>query len=109
MSAIVQSNPTKKILIANRGEIATRIVRILAELGWCSVVVYAEDDRESLAVLQADVSVPLTVIGPAGYLDMDELISVAKRERCDAIHPGYGFLSESAEFARRCASLNMVF
>ena len=90
----------KKILIANRGEIAVRIIRACQELGIQTLQVYSEADRHSLPVLMADEAV---CIGPArsrdSYLDIKKIISAALVYKADAIHPGYGFLSENAEFA----------
>jgi acetyl/propionyl-CoA carboxylase alpha subunit/acetyl-CoA carboxylase carboxyltransferase component len=99
----------KKILIANRGEVAIRIARAAAELGVISTAVYATDDARALHVCKADEAHPLTDRGAAAYLDMDALIAVAHKARCEAVHPGYGFLSESAGFARRCAQAGLVF
>jgi len=91
-----------RLLIANRGEIAIRIARAAAELDLPSLAVYAEDDAASLHVRQADHAVALRGRGVPAYLDMEQLIAVARAEGCDAIHPGYGFLAENAAFARRC-------
>ncbi|PTC36272.1 Biotin carboxylase [Pseudomonas paraeruginosa] len=91
--------PFNALLIANRGEIAIRIARACADLGIRSVAVYAEDDAASLHLRQADVAVPLGGSGAPAYLDMERLIAVAREQACDAIHPGYGFLAENAEFA----------
>lgn len=99
----------KKILIANRGEIAWRLVRAAHEFGAQSVAVYAEDDAHAPHVHAADVSVPLAGTGPAPYLDMARLIEVARQTGCDAVHPGYGFLSERADFARACAQAGLCF
>lgn len=100
----------KKILIANRGEIAVRIIKACQEMGIPSVAVYSEADRESLHVQLADEAV---CIGspPAieSYLDMDRIIKTAHETGTEAIHPGYGFLAENAEFARRCERENVVF
>lgn len=100
---------SRTVLIANRGEIAVRVIRTLSELGWRSVTVYTEDDRESLHVLMADTAVPLKGSGVSAYLDSAQLISIAVANQCDAIHPGYGFLSENPEFARACESQGITF
>ena len=101
--------PFNSVLIANRGEIAIRLARALAEMNITSVAVYAEDDAESLHVRRADSAIALTGQGAAAYLDMEQLISAAKAQGCDGIHPGYGFLSENAEFARRCQAAGITF
>ncbi len=101
--------PFSAVLIANRGEIAIRIARACADLAIRSVAVYAEDDSASLHTRKADVAVPLRGRGVAAYLDMDQLIALALQQQCEAIHPGYGFLAESAEFARRCAASGLCF
>lgn len=97
------------LLIANRGEIAIRIARAAAELGIRSVAVYAEDDAASLHTRQADQAVALRGRGAAAYLDMQQLIDAALATGCDTVHPGYGFLSENAEFARRCEAAGLRF
>ncbi|WP_394782049.1 carboxyl transferase domain-containing protein [Undibacterium sp.] len=99
----------KKILIANRGEIALRILRATQDLGIRAVAVYAEDDASALHVAGADEAVPLQATGAAAYLDMERLIGIAKQTGCDAIHPGYGFLSERADFAQACADAGICF
>jgi len=100
----------KKILIANRGEIALRVVRAARELGIKTVVVYSTVDETSLPVLLADESI---CIGPApasgSYLNVRNLLSAAKVTGAEAIHPGYGFLSENAEFAEKCEEHHLVF
>jgi acetyl/propionyl-CoA carboxylase alpha subunit len=98
-----------RLLIANRGEIAIRIARAAADLGVPTVAVYSEDDARSLHVRAADASQALTGHGPAAYLNVDALIGAAKASGCDAIHPGYGFLAERAEFAARCAVAGLTF
>ena len=100
----------KRILIANRGEIAVRIFRACREMDIEPVVVYSEADREALHVQLAEHAY---CIGPApsseSYLDMDAILTVAKAAGCDAVHPGYGFLSENAEFAERCEREGIAF
>ncbi|WP_341278261.1 acetyl-CoA carboxylase biotin carboxylase subunit [Paenibacillus sp. FSL H8-0537] len=100
----------QKILIANRGEIAVRIIRACRELGITSVAVYSEADRDSLHVRLADEAY---CIGPTlsrdSYLNLTNLMSVATITECDAIHPGYGFLAENANFAEICESCNITF
>jgi acetyl/propionyl-CoA carboxylase alpha subunit/acetyl-CoA carboxylase carboxyltransferase component len=98
-----------KVLIANRGEIAVRLVRALRDLGIASVAVHARDDASALHVQLADVAVALDAAGPSAYLDIAVLIGVAKAQGCDAVHPGYGFLSERADFAQACADAGLVF
>ena len=100
----------KNVLIANRGEIAVRIARTLRTMGVRSVVVASVPDRRGLAVRSADAMVLLEGYSAAEtYLDIDLVIAAAKQEGCDAIHPGYGFLSERADFAERCAAEGIVF
>ncbi|HEX7864584.1 MAG TPA: carboxyl transferase domain-containing protein [Variovorax sp.] len=98
-----------KVLIANRGEIAVRLVRALRDLGIASVAVHARDDAAALHVQLADTAVALDATGPSAYLDVTALIAVAKAQGCDAVHPGYGFLSERADFAQACADAGLVF
>ena len=103
------SVPFTALLIANRGEIAIRIARACADLEIRSVAVFAEDDDASLHTRKADLAVPLKGRGVPAYLDMDQLIAIAAAQGCDAIHPGYGFLAENAEFARRCQAAGITF
>ena len=98
-----------KLLIANRGEIAIRIITAAEELGVATVAVYSEGDGESLHVSRADEAHALTGRGVAAYLDIERLLTIAKDAGCDAVHPGYGFLAENAEFARRCAEEGITF
>ena len=98
-----------KLLIANRGEIAVRVLRAASELGIRTVAVYSQDDANSLHRRLADESHALARSGAAAYLDIDAILQAAKSTRCDAIHPGYGFLSENAGFARRCAEAGLTF
>ena len=99
----------KSILIANRGEIAIRIARAASDLGIRSVAVYSGDDAHSLHVTAADSARALGADGAAAYLDIARVIACAKAARCDAIHPGYGFLSENAEFASACEKAGLTF
>ncbi|RYY97525.1 MAG: carbamoyl-phosphate synthase large subunit, partial [Comamonadaceae bacterium] len=99
----------ERVLIANRGEIAVRLVRALRDLGVASVAVHARDDAQALHVRLADRSVALDATGPAAYLDVAALVAVALAQGCDAVHPGYGFLSERADFAQACADAGLVF
>jgi len=101
--------PFPALLIANRGEIAIRIAQACADLGIRSVAVYAEDDSACLHTRKADLAVALVGRGVAAYLDMDQLIAIAREQGCTAIHPGYGFLAENAEFARRCQVAGLTF
>ncbi|WP_121943899.1 carboxyl transferase domain-containing protein [Acidovorax sp. 100] len=98
-----------KVLVANRGEIALRTVRALHDLGIASVAVYADDDAASPHVHAASAAVALGATGPAAYLDGARLIAIAQAQGCDAVHPGYGFLSERADFARACADAGLRF
>ena len=98
-----------KLLIANRGEIAIRIAQAAGELDIATVAIYSEDDTRSLHVRKADLAVPLKGIGARAYLDMEQIIRLAKDQDCDAIHPGYGFVSENAAFASRCGDEGITF
>ncbi len=98
-----------KLLIANRGEIAVRIARAAGDMGIESVAVYSDDDGESLHVSHADSSVKLPGRGARAYLDIDAIIAAAREAGADAIHPGYGFLSENPQLARRCHEDGITF
>lgn len=99
----------KKLLIANRGEIAVRIVRACAEMGIKSVAVYAEADRYALHVKKADEAYSLGPDTVAGYLNAHHLVNIAVAAGCDAVHPGYGFLSENPELAETCKRRGIYF
>jgi acetyl/propionyl-CoA carboxylase alpha subunit len=95
--------PITRLLIANRGEIAIRIARAVADMGLRSVAVRSRDDTRSLHVPAADEVRELPGQGVAAYLDAATIIAAAKASGCDAVYPGYGFLAERADFARHCA------
>src|SRR3989449_1938448 len=99
-----------KILVANRGEIAARVMRTCRTMGIATVAVYADPDREAPFVRAADEAV---AIGPpvssASFLAIERMLDVARRTGADAIHPGYGFLAENADFAQACADAGVVF
>ncbi|MBI3675806.1 MAG: carbamoyl-phosphate synthase large subunit [Proteobacteria bacterium] len=99
----------KKLLIANRGEIAIRVARSAAEMGIVTVAVFSEDDALSLHTRKTDQARGLKGSGVAAYLDTEQIVTLAKDNGCDAIHPGYGFLSENAGFARACEKAGLVF
>ena len=100
----------KKVLVANRGEIAIRVMRSCREIGITSVAVYSEADRTSMHVRYADEAY---YIGPSpsneSYLVIEKIIDAAKRSGAEAIHPGYGFLSENAELSDRCKKEGIIF
>src|SRR5579863_10469222 len=104
------SRTFRKVLVANRGEIAVRVMRTLREMGIRSVAVYSDADRASLHVRSADEAYP---IGPAqaaeSYLRVEKILAVAKQAGCDAIHPGYGFLSENPLLPEACEREGVVF
>ncbi|MCP3851406.1 MAG: acetyl-CoA carboxylase biotin carboxylase subunit, partial [Gammaproteobacteria bacterium] len=99
----------KKILIANRGEIAVRLVRACAEMNITSVAVYSDADRNALHVKKADEAYCLGPDPVGGYLNAHRLVNIALASGCDAIHPGYGFLSENPLFSRICELRNIKF
>ncbi|MDE2221397.1 MAG: pyruvate carboxylase, partial [Gammaproteobacteria bacterium] len=105
------TKPLQRILIANRGEIAIRVMRAANELGLVTIAIYSQEDRFSLHRTKADEAYLVGAgKGPLqAYLDIAEIIATALRARADAIHPGYGFLSESPQFAESCARAGLVF
>jgi pyruvate carboxylase len=111
MDFLAPTGPIRSLLIANRGEIAIRVMRAAAELGMRTVAIHSQEDRFSLHRTKADESYLVGEgKGPIdAYLDIDDIIRIAAEARVDAIHPGYGFLSESPEFAEACAAANIVF
>lgn len=105
-----QSRLPRSILIANRGEIAIRIARTCKALGIEAIAVHSVADRASLHVRHCDRAIELTGPSPAaGYLDAEQIVAAAKQAGADAIHPGYGFLSENADFARACSDADLIF
>lgn len=103
--------PICKILIANRGEIAIRVMRAASELGIRTVAIYAEEDKSALHRFKSDEAY---LVGKgkkpiAAYLDIQDIIRIAKQANVDAIHPGYGFLSENPDFAQACAEAGIKF
>ena len=102
-------NKITKLLIANRGEIAIRVMRTARTMGINTVAVYSQADRDALFVSVADEAICIGGSHPAeSYLDQDKIIAAAKQTGANAIHPGYGFLSENASFAQRCADETFV-
>jgi len=101
--------PIRSLLVANRGEIAVRIVRAARELGIRTVAIYSADDADSMHVSVADDFVPLRDRGARAYLDAGQIVRVARATGCDALHPGYGFLAENADFAARCEAAGLTF
>ncbi len=100
----------KRLLIANRGEIARRVIRTARAMGIETVAIYSDADADSLHVAEADMSVRLDGLRPSEtYLDMEKVIAAVRESGADAVHPGYGFLSENAEFARRCQEAGVTF
>ena len=103
------AQPIRKLLIANRGEIAIRVARTAADMGIETVAIHSTDDAHSLHTRMADSAVALAGTGAAAYLDAAGIVAAAREAGCDAIHPGYGFLSENAGFASLCAEAGIIF
>ena len=100
----------KKVLIANRGEVAVRLLRACRELGLRTVAVYSDADRSALHVRYADEAYAIGAASPRdSYLRVDRILDVAKKAQVGAIHPGYGFLAENPQFARACADAGFIF
>src|SRR5688572_663514 len=100
----------KRILIANRGEIALRVIRACREMGHAPLAIYSEADKSSQHVSKAEAAYCVGE-GPSmhSYLSIEKVLAAAKAMRADAVHPGYGFLSEKAEFAKACKEAGLVF
>ena len=109
MTFVAGAPAIRRLFIANRGEIAIRIARAASELGIVAVAAYAADDTRALHVERADEAVALSGEGVRAYLDIGGMIAAAIAAECDAVHPGYGFLSENAAFARASAEAGLVF
>src|SRR5580658_6952516 len=110
MTQTPETRPITKLLVANRGEIAARIMRTAHALGLATVAVYSDADADAPYVTQADEAIRLPGTAPAAtYLHAEAIIAAAAATGADAIHPGYGFLSENAAFARACADAGLVF
>ena len=102
--------PIKKILIANRGEIARRIMRTAHDMGISTVAIFADGDSNAPFVHEADTAISLEGRTTAEtYLDVDKVINACKRSGADAVHPGYGFLSENEDFAQACLCKVLIF
>ena len=99
----------KKLLIANRGEIAVRIARTAGDLGLATVTVYSEDDAQSPHIRGAGEAAAISGQGAGAYLDIEQIVDVARGHQCDAVHPGYGFLSENPEFAAAVEAAGLIF
>src|SRR6185369_7821426 len=104
-----KSTAIQRLLVANRGEIAIRVMRAAAARGIATTAIHPEDDADSLHTRKADAAVLIPGKGVAAYLDIEQVVAAALKAGCDAVHPGYGFLSENAAFARRCAEAGLRF
>src|SRR5581483_10816853 len=107
----MSARPIRKLLVANRSEIAIRVFRTAHELGIRNVAIYSHEDRFALHRFKADEAYRVGTPGEPirAYLDIPGIVAVARKYEVDAIHPGYGFLSENAEFARACREAGLVF
>ena len=104
------NKPFKKILIANRGEIACRVIKTCNDIGIKTVSIYSDADKDALHVKLADESKPLGGLTPTeSYLNIEKIIEIALETKSEAIHPGYGFLSENTDFAKACVDNNIIF
>jgi acetyl-CoA/propionyl-CoA carboxylase biotin carboxyl carrier protein len=101
--------PIRTLLVANRGEIAVRVIRAAHDLGIRAVAVYGEDEHDAMHVRLADEARRIPSMAPIPYLDIPAIIEIARRGNADAIHPGYGFLAENPDFARACAATGIIF
>ena len=100
----------KRVLIANRGEIALRILRTLRDMGIEAAIIHGKEDRLSLPVMMSDVAYPNYRTNPLdSYLDIESVIAAAKELECDAVHPGYGFLAENSHFVKRLTEEGITF
>ena len=100
----------KRVLIANRGEIALRILRTLRDMGIEAAIIHGKEDRLSLPVMMSDIAYPNYCSNPLdSYLDIEAVVNAAKELECDAVHPGYGFLAENAHFVKRLTEEGITF
>src|SRR5690606_20259179 len=110
LAGVMSAPPFRRVLIANRGEIALRVIRSAREMGIESVAVYSDADRDALHVRHADRAAGIGPPPPTdSYLRIAALVEAARAAGCDSVHPGYGFLSENAAFAEACAAAGLTF